>query len=99
MRACAIPEIGGQIFLMKGISMPKLTGREKLTELEQRKRKIAEEIEQTRMTLRGRYAAIVTELEVETLTEKEFRDLITLAIKAGSAASLQALKALPPRPS
>jgi len=24
MRACAIPEIGGQIFLMKGISMPKL---------------------------------------------------------------------------
>jgi len=79
--------------------VPKLTDREKLTELEQRKRKIAEEIEQTRMTLRGKYAAIVAELEVETLTEKEFRDLITLAIKAGSAASLQALKALPPRPS
>ena len=97
--AHAIPDIGGQIFHLKGTFMPKLTDREKLTELEQRKHKIPEEIEQTRMTLRGRYAAIVTELEVETLTEKEFRDLITLAIKTGSTASLQALKALPPRPS
>lgn len=79
--------------------MPKLTDRERLAELEQRKRKIAEEIEQTRVALRGKYAAIISELEVELLTERDFRDLISLAIKAGSTASLQALKALPPQPS
>ena len=79
--------------------MPKLTDRERLAELEQRKRKIAEEIEQTRVALRGKYAAMISELEVELLTERDFQDLISLAIKAGSAASLQALKALPPRPS
>lgn len=79
--------------------MPKLTDRERLAELEQRKRKIAEEIEQTRVALRGKYAAIISELEVESLTERDFRDLISLAIKAGSVASIQALKALPPRPS
>nr|WP_087575777.1 hypothetical protein [Sphingomonas sp. CDS-1] len=79
--------------------MPKLTDRERLAELEQRKRKIAEEIEQTRVALRGKYAAIISELEVESLTERELRDIISLAIKAGAMASLQALKALPSRPS
>ncbi|KKW91066.1 hypothetical protein [Sphingobium chungbukense] len=79
--------------------MPKLTDRERLAELEQRKRKISEEIEQTRVALRGKYAAIISDLEVESLTERELREIISLAIKAGSTASLQALKALQPRPS
>lgn len=77
------------------LDMPKLSERERLADLEARQRKMAEEVAQARSALRNRYAAMVRELGVEALTEREFRDLLTHAIRAGGAASVGALKALP----
>ncbi|MDB5576413.1 MAG: hypothetical protein JWR80_1589 [Bradyrhizobium sp.] len=78
--------------------MPKLTERERLTDLETRQRKLAQELDEARQTLRARYAAIVPELGVERLTEREFRDLLAQAIRAGGPAALGALKPLPSLP-
>ena len=75
--------------------MPKMTDRERLADLEARQRKMVEEVEKTRQALRGKYAAIVPELAVETLTEREFRDIVVAAIRVGGAATIAALKALP----
>lgn len=75
--------------------MPKKSERERLAELETRQRRVAEEVEEARRALRGRYSRIVTELPVEGLTEREFRDVVDVAIRAGGAASVAALKALP----
>lgn len=77
--------------------MPKMTDRERLADLEQRQQKLAQELDQTRRALRGKYAAIVPDLAVEDFTEREFRDLLAHALRAGSVASVAALKALPPR--
>lgn len=74
--------------------MPRMTERERLADLEARQKKVAQEIDQTRRALRGKYAAIVSELQVEFLTERELRDILACAIRAGGAASLAALKAL-----
>ena len=78
--------------------MPKLTERERLADLESRQRKLAQELDGARKALRARYAAIVPDLGVERLTEREFRDLLTLAIRAGGPAALAALKPLPAAP-
>jgi len=78
--------------------MPKLTEREKLADLESRQRKLAQELANARQALRARYAAIVPELGIERLTEREFRDLLTQAIRAGGPAALAALKPLPAAP-
>lgn len=75
--------------------MPKMTDRERLADLEARQRKMVEEVEKTRRALRGKYADIVPELAVETLTEREFRDLLVAAIRVGGLAAIAALKALP----
>lgn len=75
--------------------MPKMTDRERLADLEARQRKMGEEVEKTRRALRGKYAEIVPELAVETLTEREFRDLLVAAIRVGGVAAIAALKALP----
>lgn len=75
--------------------MPKMTDRERLADLEARQRKMVEEVDKTRRTLRGKYAAIVPELAVETLTEREFRDALTATIRVGGAATIAALKSLP----
>lgn len=81
------------------LDMPKLSEREKLADLEARQRKMVEEVTQARSALRDRYAAMVRDLGVEALTEREFRDLLTHAIRVGGAASVGALKALPtPKP-
>lgn len=74
--------------------MPKKSERERLADLETRQRKVAEEVEAARRALRGRYAATVTDLAVETLTEREFRELLDLSISCGGAASVAALKTL-----
>lgn len=78
--------------------MPKQSERERLVDLEARRRKLDDEVETARRALRGKYAATVTELEVETLTEREFRDIVAQAIRAGGVPSLAALKALPAQP-
>lgn len=75
--------------------MPKMTDRERLADLEARQRKMVEEVEKTRRALRGKYADIVPELAVETLTEREFRDLLVAAIRVGGTAAIAALKPLP----
>ncbi|WP_447953973.1 hypothetical protein [Sphingopyxis chilensis] len=75
--------------------MPKMTDRERLADLEARQRKMVEEVEKSRRALRGKYAAIVPELAVETLTEREFRDLLIAAIRVGGATAIAALKAVP----
>ncbi|KHK90471.1 hypothetical protein LK12_17465 [Novosphingobium malaysiense] len=75
--------------------MPKKTDRERLADLEARQRMMAEEVEKTRRALRGKCAEIVTDLPVEDLTEREFRDLLAAAIRCGGAAAVTALRALP----
>lgn len=75
--------------------MPKKTDRERLADLEARQRMMAEEVDKTRRALRGKYAEIVTDLPVEDLTEREFRDLLFAAIRCGGATAVTALRALP----
>ena len=75
--------------------MPRMTERERLADLEARQKKVAQEIDQTRRALRGKYSAIVSELPIEFLTERELRDILTHAIRAGGTASVATLKALP----
>ncbi|WP_240339339.1 hypothetical protein [Novosphingobium sp. BW1] len=75
--------------------MPKKTDRERLADLEARQHMMAQEVEKTRRALRRKYAEIVTDLPVEDLTEREFRDLLAAAIRCGGAAALSALRALP----
>lgn len=76
--------------------MPKLTERERLSELETRQRKLLEEIETARVALRSRYAAVLQALPVETLTERELRELVQLSIQLGGAAAIAALRPLLP---
>ncbi len=76
--------------------MPKLTDREKLIELEKRRRALEEEADIVRRNLRARYGAILADLPVERMTEKEFRDLAGQAIRTGGPAAIAALKSLPP---
>lgn len=73
--------------------MPKMSERERLNELEARQRKVGEEIVEVRAALRGRYAAIVLDLAIETLTEREFRDLLGHAIRMGGATTIAVLAA------
>jgi hypothetical protein len=76
--------------------MPKLTERDRLAELEARQRKVSDEIEKTRQTLRDRYAAITAEMAVEKLTERQFRDVLAEVLRVGGGAALAALKGLSP---
>lgn len=73
--------------------MPRMSDRERLAELETKQRKIAEDIADARRALRGKYAAIVLDLAVETLTEREFKELLVQAIRLGGATATAALSA------
>jgi hypothetical protein len=84
---------GGQTIKRK-MDMPKKSERERLADLEARQRKVAEDVENARRALRGKYASIVPELPVETLTEREFRDVLDHAIRVGGSAAITALKSL-----
>lgn len=74
--------------------MPKLNDRDRLADLEARQTKIAQEILDARRALRGKYASILSDMEVERLSEKDFRDLLQNAIRVGGPASINALKAI-----
>jgi hypothetical protein len=74
--------------------MPKMNDRERLADLEARQRKIAEDILEARRALRGKYASIISDLEIERLSEKEFRDILAQAIRVGGGACIAALKPL-----
>ena len=73
--------------------MPKMSEKDRLADLEARQRKVGDEIIEERRALRGRYAALVLDLPIETLPEREFRDLLGHAIRLGGAASVSALAA------
>ena len=77
------------------VDMPKKNERDQLCALEARRRKLDDEVESARRALRGRYAALVSDLEVERLTEREFRDILAQAIRAGGAPAVAVLKGLP----
>ncbi len=79
--------------------MPKMNERDRLADLESRRRKLDDEVENARRLLRGRYAVLVAELAVEQLSEREFKEIVIQAIRAGGAPSLAALKPLPTRTS
>lgn len=74
--------------------MPKMNDRERLADLEARQRKIAEDILEARRALRGKYASIISDLEIEKLSEKDFRDILAQAIRVGGPACIAALKPL-----
>ncbi len=76
--------------------MPKMSERERLADLEARQRKMADEVETARRTLRERYAALIPDLAVETMSEREFRDIVSEAIRVGGSNAAAALKALHP---
>ncbi|MEZ0498175.1 hypothetical protein [Sphingomonas sp. IW22] len=75
--------------------MPKMTERDRLADLEARQRKMNDELESARRALRGKYAAMIAEMPVEKLTEREFRELLIQAIRVGGSAALTAVKGLP----
>ncbi|WP_031298160.1 MULTISPECIES: hypothetical protein [Sphingobium] len=75
--------------------MPKMTERDRLADLETRQRKMNDELESARRSLRGKYAAMIAEVPVEKLTERDFRELLTQAIRVGGSVALSALKGLP----
>jgi hypothetical protein len=75
--------------------MPKMTDRERLAKLEADQKTLAREAESVRQVVRAHYGSIAAELPVESLSEREFRDVLTHAIRVGGGASVGALKALP----
>ncbi len=78
--------------------MPKLTDRERLAKIEADQRSLALEAESVRQSVRASYGAVVSEYAVETLTEREFRDVLGLALRIGGSEAIAALKALAPSP-
>ena len=75
--------------------MPKMTERERLAKIEADQRNLAQEAETVRRGLRAHYGRLASELAVERLSEREFRDVLGQAIRVGGGAALAALKALP----
>lgn len=75
--------------------MPRMTDRERLAKIEADQRKLAGEAETVRRAVRANYGSFVQELGVETLSEREFRDILTHAIRVGGQPAITALKALP----
>jgi hypothetical protein len=75
--------------------MPKMTERERLAKIEADQANLAQEAETVRRGLRAQYGRLATELAVERLSEREFRDVLGQAIRVGGSAALAALKVLP----
>ncbi|BBD03365.1 MULTISPECIES: hypothetical protein [Sphingobium] len=76
--------------------MPKMNDRERLAKLMTDQQRLSQETQAVRRSLRAQYGALAADMEVETLTEREFRDLINEAIRVGGPAAIAALKALSP---
>ncbi|AHE53738.1 hypothetical protein [Sphingomonas sanxanigenens] len=74
--------------------MPKMTDRERLAKIETDQRNLAQEAEAVRRGLRAHYGKLATELPVEKLSEREFRDVLSQAIRVGGGVAIAALKGL-----
>lgn len=74
--------------------MPKMTDRERLAKIEADQHNLAREAEAVRRGLRAHYGKLTAELPIERLSEREFRDVLTHAIRVGGAAAIAALKGL-----
>jgi hypothetical protein len=74
--------------------MPKLNDRERLAKLEADQRKLADETESVRRAVRTSYGLIASDLPLEQLTEREFREVLSHAIRVGGAGAVDALKEL-----
>jgi len=74
--------------------MPKMTDRERLAKIETDQRKLAQEAEAVRRGLRAHYGKLATELPVEKLSEREFRDVLSQAIRVGGGVAIAALKSV-----
>lgn len=72
--------------------MPKMSERERLAKIESDQKKLAEEAASVRRSLRQSYGLICADLPVEHLSEREFRDVVTHAIRLGGPAAISALK-------
>ena len=75
--------------------MPKMTDRERLAKIEADQRSLALEADAVRRSVRAHYGAMISELAVESLTERDFRDILSQAIRVGGQDAITALKALP----
>ena len=75
--------------------MPKLNDRDKLAQQDATLKRLQAEIADTQKRVRAHYAEILHELPVEHLTDREFKDLIGHAVRAGGGASIVALQVLP----
>lgn len=74
--------------------MPKMTDRERLAKIEADQHNLAQEAETVRRGLRAHYGRLTAELPVERLSEREFREVLTHAIRVGGGAAIAALKGL-----
>lgn len=72
--------------------MPRMTDRERLAKIEADQRNLANEAEAIRQSVRSGYAAGISDLPVERMSEREFRDVLTQAIRVGGPAAISALK-------
>jgi len=75
--------------------MPKMTTRERLAKIENDQQNLAREAETVRQALRAHYGNLAAGLAVEQLSEREYKDVLTHAIRVGGSAAVAALKALP----
>lgn len=74
--------------------MPRMTDRERLAKIEADQCTLAREAETVRLSVRASYAALVTDLPVERLSEREFRDVLIHAVRVGGTAATAAMKAI-----
>lgn len=74
--------------------MPRMTDRERLAKIEADQCTLAKDAETVRLTVRASYAALVTDLPVERLSEREFRDVLAQAVRVGGTAAIGAMKTI-----
>ena len=73
--------------------MPKSTDRERLAELEEKHRKLREDVERTRREVRSKAAKAIETLPLEQVDERELKEAVALVLRVGGAASIALLKA------
>jgi hypothetical protein len=88
---------GGQA-LRKEDAMSKMSDRDRLADLEARQRSATEAVARARSALRAKYAAMVSDLPVEEISEREFREALGHLVRLGGARAISALKAVPNAP-